>query len=212
MKQRWIGLILWLTSSLVIAQPDIQVQGLFAGKAVLAINGSMQMLSEGQVSPEGVSLVSATTSRAVVEFEGQRYELDLSSRINSAYVPAEDREVRLMADNGGHYFTTIRINGREARAMLDTGATSVAINSRQALSLGLNYRNAPSQVVSTAAGRVQARQITLNRVSLGDIELNSVTAMVLEGDFPEVILLGNSFLSRLEMNNQGSVMVLTAPY
>ncbi|MEQ8960201.1 MAG: retroviral-like aspartic protease family protein, partial [Coleofasciculus sp. C2-GNP5-27] len=68
------------------------------------------------------------------------------------------------------------------------------------------------QVVSTAAGRVQARRITLDRVSLGDIELNSVTAMVLEGDFPEVILLGNSFLSRIEMNNQGSVMVLSSPY
>jgi aspartyl protease family protein len=86
------------------------------------------------------------------------------------------------------------------------------MNSRQATSLGLNYRDAPSQVVSTAAGRVQGRQITLNRVSLGDIELTSVTALVLEGDFPEVILLGNSFLSRLEMNNQGSVMILTAPF
>ncbi len=212
MKQWLTATFLWATSALVFAQPDIQVQGLFAGKAVLNINGSMQMLSEGETSPEGVILVSATTSMAVIELDGQRYELDLSSRINSDYIPAEGKEIRLMADNNGHYFTTIRINGRQAQAMLDTGATSVAMNSRQATSLGLNYRDAPSQVVSTAAGRVQGRQITLNRVSLGDIELTSVTALVLEGDFPEVILLGNSFLSRLEMNNQGSVMILTAPF
>tara|TARA_R110002073_G_scaffold219394_3_gene379709 strand:+ start:110 stop:715 length:606 start_codon:yes stop_codon:yes gene_type:complete len=196
----------------VMAQPDIQVQGLFAGKAVLNINGSLRMLSEGEISPEGILLVSANTRLAVIEHEEQRYELDLTSRINSDFVPAENKEVRLMADNAGHYFTTVRINGRQATAMLDTGATSIAINSRQAQSLGLNYQDAPSHVVSTASGRVQARQITLNRVSLGEIELNAVAAVVLEGDFPEVILLGNSFLSRIEMNNQGSVMVLTAPF
>lgn len=207
-----IGVILWLAAGLALAQPDIQVQGLFSGKAVLNIDGSMHMLSEGDISPEGVSLVSASATVAIIEFEGQRYELDLSSRINSAFVPADSKEIRLMADSGGHYFTDIRINGRQAQAVLDTGASSVAINSRQARALGLNYQNAPSQVVSTAAGRVQARRITLDRVSLGDIELNSVTAMVLEGDFPEVILLGNSFLSRIEMNNQGSVMVLSSRY
>jgi len=206
------GIILWVLTGLAFAQPDIQVQGLFSGKAVLNINGNRHMLSEGQVSPEGVSLVSANTSVAVIDFEGQRYELDLSSRINSAFVPADRKEVRLLADSGGHYFTSIRINGRQAQAMLDTGASSIAMNSRQAQALGLSYRDAPSQVVSTAAGRVQARRITLSRVSLGDIELNSVTAMVLEGDFPEVILLGNSFLSRIETNNQGSVMVLSSPY
>lgn len=207
-----IGVILWLVAGLALSQPDIQVQGLFSGKAVLNINGSMHMLSEGEVSPEGVSLVSASTTSAIIEFEGQRYELDLSSRINSTFVPADSREIRLMADAGGHYFTNIRINGRQAQAMLDTGATSVAMNSQQALALGVDFQNAPAQIVSTAAGRVEGRRVTLNRVSLGEIELSSVSAMVLEGDFPEVILLGNSFLSRIEMNNQGSVMVLSSPY
>ena len=212
MIRKIIGVLACMLATLVIAQPDIQVQGLFAGKAVLNINGNMRMLSEGEVSPEGVLLVSANTNLAVIEHEEQHYELDLTSRINSAYIPAEGKEVRLFADNGGHYFTLIRINGQQAQAMLDTGATSVAMNSQHAQSLGIRYANAPSQTVSTAAGRVQARRVTLNRVSLGDIEINAVAATILEGDFPEVILLGNSFLSRVEMNNQGSVMVLTAPF
>jgi len=207
-----LGMLACMLAASVVAQPDIQVQGLFAGKAVLNINGNRQMLSEGDVSPEGILLVSADTATAVIEHEGQRYELDLTSRINSAFVPAEGKEVRLFADSGGHYFTTIRINGQQAQAMLDTGATSVAMNSQHAQSLGIRYTDAPVQTVSTAAGRVQARRVTLNRVSLGDIEIHAVAATILEGNFPEVILLGNSFLSRVETNNQGAVMILTAPF
>lgn len=196
----------------LVAQPDIQVQGLFDGKAVLNINGALRMLSTGQVSPEGVTLVSANTSSAEILYQGERFELDLSSRISAAYSEAEVNEVRLLPDSRGHYITPVRINGRSVSVMLDTGATSIAMNSYQADQLGIDYRNAPQGRVSTAAGDVSSRRVKIASVQLGNITLNNLDAVVLEGNAPDIILLGNSFLSRVEMRNEGGLMVLTAPY
>lgn len=201
-----------LVSADVMGQPDIQVQGLFSGKAVLNINGNLRMLSEGQESPDGVKLISADTSNAVILYDGKEFTLDLSSRISAAYSNAEVNNIRLMPDSRGHYITQVRINGRSAQVMLDTGATSVAMSSRQADQLGINYKDAPQGRSSTAAGVVSTRQIRLSSVQLGSITLNNIEAVVLEGDSPDIILLGNSFLSRVDMRNEGNLMVLTAPY
>lgn len=197
---------------MALAQPDIQVQGLFDGKAVLNVNGKLRMLSEGQESPEGITLLSANTSSAEILYEGERFKLDLSSRISAAYTQAEVNEIRLMPDSRGHYITQVRINGRSAQVMLDTGATSIAMNSRQANQLGIDYHDAPVIRVSTAAGDVPSRRVKLASVQLGTIALNNLDAVVLDGDSPEIILLGNSFLSRVEMRNEGQLMVLKAPY
>jgi len=208
-----IGTLLWvLSTTTVMAQPDIQVQGLFTGKAVLNVNGNLRMLSVGQESPEGVKLLSADPAKALVSFEGKKFELDLSSRISSAYKAAEVNDVRLMPDSRGHYITQVRINGRSAEVLLDTGATSIAMNSNHANQLGISYKDAPQGRVSTAAGDVNSRQVKLNSVQLGTITLNNVNAVVLEGNAPDIILLGNTFLSRVKMRNEGSLMVLTAPY
>ena len=195
-----------------ISQPDIQVQGLFKDKAVLNVNGNMRLLSVGQESPEGLKLLSADTSKALLSFEGKEFELDLSSRISSAFKTAEVNEVRLTPDARGHYITQMKINGRSVRVLLDTGATTIAMNSNQAKELGINYKDAPQGRVSTAAGVVNSHKVQLSSVQLGTITMNNVSASVLEGDAPDIILLGNSFLSRVDMRNEGSLMVLTAPF
>lgn len=194
------------------SQPDIQVQGLFSGKAVLNINGQLRMLSEGQTSPEGVRLISASTEKARIYYNDQEFDIDLSSRINSSYTAATHKEVRLTAGQNGHYVSTARINGRQAQVMLDTGASMIAMSSVEADRLGISYKSAPTSRASTAAGIVKTYSIKLNSVQLGAIELTNIDAAVIEGDFPEQILLGNSFLSRLQMRNEGTVMVLTAPF
>ena len=48
-----------------------------------------------------------------------------------------------------------------------------------------------------------------NNVKVGDISLNFVEGTVLDGMPDDYALLGNSFLSRLEMKREGSVLTLT---
>ena len=63
-------------------------------------------------------------------------------------------------------------------------------------------------MVSTANGTVPVYRVVLDKVRVGEIELKNVAAGVLEGDSPTEVLLGNSFLNRVEMQRQGQVMLL----
>ena len=49
----------------------------------------------------------------------------------------------------------------------------------------------------------------LDRVQLGDITLRNVGGAVHEGDFPPKVLLGQSFLNRLDMSRDGTMLTLT---
>jgi len=50
--------------------------------------------------------------------------------------------------------------------------------------------------------------ITLDKVRVGEIELKNIQAGVLESASPTMILLGNSFLNKLEMKREGQLMLL----
>ena len=62
--------------------------------------------------------------------------------------------------------------------------------------------------ILTSDLRVMNYLVKLDRVRLGSIELNGVDGVVGEQDMP-FILLGMSFLNRLEMLRDGASMTLT---
>lgn len=192
----------------VWAMPDIQVQGLFTGRAMVSIDGNVKLMREGETSPEGVLLVSADSKAAVIEYEGVSHTLSLSDRIGASFAQPEAAEVRLQPDSRGHYLARASINGRFINVMVDTGATMVAMNSRHAAELGLNLDNASRSRASTASGIVETKLVTLSSVSIGGVTRNAVAASVIEGDFPETILLGNSFLSGVDMRVESGILIL----
>ncbi len=97
--------------------------------------------------------------------------------------------------------------------LLDTGATSIAMSSVEAKRLGIQYWLSGEKImVNTASGMARAYAITLNRVQVGSIGINNVSATVVEGSNPQDILLGMSFLNRVDMTNSGNVMVLRSKF
>lgn len=52
---------------------DIEVQALFAGAAVLVIDGRRELLRQGEAK-SGVTLLSADTEKAVIETAGRKTE------------------------------------------------------------------------------------------------------------------------------------------
>lgn len=201
-------LVALVFSPLAFAVERIEVRGLFAGSALLVIDGRQQLLKEGRRSPEGVLLVSANSKFAVVEVDGQRRKLGVSRTISSGFSKPQKAVVRIQSGEGGHYITPGRINGRAVQFMVDTGATAVAMNLPTAKRLGINYRIGREIVISTANGNAKAFLVMLDSVRVGDVEVRNVEATVSVGDSPAVILLGNSYLSRVEMNREGGVLVL----
>lgn len=106
--------------------------------------------------------------------------------------------VRLRADRRGHYVTEIEINGHPVEALVDTGATVMALRFEDARSFGLVYPGDTFDVgVRTANGEGRARRIKLRSVAIGPITVRDVEALVLEEGALGVNLLGMSFLQRL---------------
>ncbi len=189
---------------------EVQVNGLFAGKAVLNINGKQRILRVGQTSPEGVRLVRANSESAVLEINGQQQSLGLNTRIGSSFSAASRKKVSIARNKNNAYYVNGSINGRGARMLVDTGATSIAMNSADAKRLGIDYiREGKKGNVSTASGVTEAWFVQLAQVSVAGIKVHNVQAGVLEGAFPRQILLGMSFLRRVKMEESDGVLILS---
>lgn len=204
----------WVLVLMLLAQPalglDIRASMLAQGSAVLEIDGKSRFLKAGARSPEGVLLVSASQQGAVIEWEGTQRTLTLNKLISTQFNPAQKAEVRIATSRGGHYVTPGRINGVPVTFMIDTGATTVAMNYLEAEKLGIDYRAGQAITVNTANGLAKAYRVTLNRVSVGDIELHQVPAAVSTTTSPTVILLGNSYLGKVDMRVEEGVLLLQA--
>lgn len=201
--------VLWLSAAAWAA--DVQVIGLTSGKAILVIDGGRpRTLSAGQASPEGVKLISADSGSAVVEIAGKRQTLSMGQTTSYAASAASGSgKTILQADSGGHFVTTGAINGASVKFLVDTGASMIAMSSSEAQRLGLRYANGDRGMVSTANGAVLTYRVKLDSVRVGDITLHAVEGAVLEGNHPSIVLLGMSFLNRLEMKRDGDSMTLT---
>ena len=189
----------------------IEVMALFKDRAVMRLDGRQRMLVAGERSPEGVLLLEADANGAMVEVDGERRTLGLGNRISSSYAPPEGAEdiVHVGPDNRGMYVLNGSINGFQVRFLVDTGASHIAINSRLARRLGLQYMVEGRQgVTSTASGMTTSYQVSLDSVRVGDIELRGVAATVLDGDFPREALLGMSFLGKVDINRDGGILQL----
>jgi aspartyl protease family protein len=189
---------------------DLNVVGLFPGKAVVSINGGQpRTLSIGRKTEEGVVLLSSDRDSATFDVDGKKRTLKMGQQYSALASKGSQQTVTLAADSRGHFLVNGRVNGAEVRFLVDTGATLVALSAGDAVRLGIDYRKGEPSLMNTANGVAPAYKVKLDSLRIGDITANNVDAVVLEGSGPGVALLGMSFLNRMEMRRDGQTMVLT---
>ena len=195
------------------AATDVNVIGLFSDKAVVVINrGAPRTLRAGETTAEGVKLISADSRGAVLEIDGKRQTLEMGQHFEQASAGGSRNSVTLSPDARGQYVTDGQINGGHIRFMVDTGATTIALSAAQAQRLGIDYRSGQRTYAVVADGRrVPSYLVKLDSVTVGDITLFGVDALVGEGG-TEAALLGMTFLSRTEMRREGQNLTLTKRY
>ncbi|MFW5425971.1 MAG: TIGR02281 family clan AA aspartic protease [Methylophagaceae bacterium] len=214
MIKLWIvGTIILLNASLAWSKDlSVVVVGLFSDQAVVEINHKQQLLKVGKTSPEGVKLISANSKKAVLEIDGIKRTYELGEHISSSYSSTTAQaEVNLWPTNG-MYLTAGSVNGYTVDFLVDTGATAIALNAATAQRVGLDYLNAKKIGIKTASGTEIGYEVSLDSVQVGDITLNNVRAMVIDGEQPERALLGMTFLNQLEMVRTGEKMNLKQKY
>lgn len=187
---------------------DILVLGLFKDMAILRVDDKQYKLRIGEASPEGIKLIAADSERAVLEINGQRETYSLGSHISSSF-SAPEKAGAMIRPIDGMYKVPGFINRQPVDFLVDTGASSIAMNANQARKLGINFRYEGEEgYSSTASGYARIYTLKLDSVQVGDIVVNNVEAAVLEGNFPTTTLLGMSFLNRVNMKRDGQLLML----
>lgn len=118
-------------------------------------------------------------------------------------------QVVLERNRAGHYRARGEIEGHPVDFLLDTGATTVSIPAEVARTLGL--RSGSRVIANTANGPVTAYVVRLARVRVGMIELRDVEATINPSFEGNEVLLGMSFLKRLDFAQRGDTLTLTQP-
>ena len=116
------------------------------------------------------------------------------------------RKIILNIDHSGHYSVKGTINGSPVQFLLDTGASHVSISKK--LAAQLNLPKLEEEFVVTASGRIVANKTTLNLVTVGKISIKDVRGVILDKMPDDHVLLGMSFLKRLDFQKSGNLLVL----
>ena len=192
---------------------SVSMSGSLGTKALLVIDGTPRTIGAGD-TVQGVKLVSVSGSDAVVEVKGKRVTLAMGgAQVNLGGAPSQGggTKIVLAAGSGGHFFTNGSINGRSVRFVVDTGATMVYLGAAQARELGIDFAKGERSMTSTANGSVLVYRVKLASMRVGDVQVYDVDGLV--GEQPlEVVLLGNSFLTRFQMTRDTDTMTLTKRY
>lgn len=120
------------------------------------------------------------------------------------------KKVRIDADSRGHFQAETRINGRPVEALVDTGATLVALNRSTARRVGIHLTPADFRhEVKTANGPAKAAVTRIENMQIGRIFVKNVDAMVLDDNALAGTLVGMSFLSQLSsFRIEGGTLVI----
>lgn len=198
--------------TLALAQ-SVSMSGSLGDKALLVIDGTPRTVAAGN-TVGGVKVIRVGSGETVIEVGGKRQTVMLGGaqvNLGGTASAGGGSQIVLAAGPGGHFVTGGTINGRSVRFVVDTGATNVAFSEALARSIGVDFSKGQRGIVNTANGQVIAHRVSLREVRIGDVTVYNVDATVVPAPM-DMVLLGNSFLSRFQMKRDADVLVLDKRY
>jgi len=115
-----------------------------------------------------------------------------------AMVVANGSSTSITKSADGHFWVEARVNSSSVRFLVDTGASVVALTPRDAQLSGINLQTLNfTSPIKTASGQVMAAPVTLSVVSVGNVSVRNVRAVVISNGLPNS-LLGMSYLGELQ--------------
>jgi aspartyl protease family protein len=204
-----ISIALWLVAMCATGDSSsVEVQAILGKSAVLLINGERKMLRAGE-SFAGITLVATEPTAVTLDINGRTQTVGMSKRVATNFQQVDEKVVTIPRDSRMQYRTTAIINGRNRMVMVDTGATVVALSSREAMAMGIDYLDGVPSQAETASGMTDAYGVILQSVSIGGIRVDNVPAMVIEGGYPTTVLLGMSYLQHVKIQEHNGILSLS---
>ena len=153
----------------------------------------------------GICHAAAWLALAAVLALGYSYRFEIGDAVDRlrgelipyAAVETEDGALRVRAQPDGHFYVDSRVDGREIRFLVDTGASVVALSPADADRIGYDRERLDYSLrVHTAGGTVRSAPVLIGALELGGIRLTNVRAIVNEEPMSHS-LLGINALDRL---------------
>jgi aspartyl protease family protein len=125
----------------------------------------------------------------------ERVKADISGTAGQS-VRGEDITIRRQDD--GHYWLLLDVNGKPVRFMIDSGATTTAVNANTARETGIEVDTTGYPVfLNTANGRVTAQRGVILSLKIGSQEIGQHNVVVSES-FGDTNVLGMNFLDSMQ--------------
>ncbi|MDD9909910.1 MAG: TIGR02281 family clan AA aspartic protease [Ahrensia sp.] len=130
--------------------------------------------------------------------QAQSTDMVQAAKLTAAEEPSGDRRAVGYRRNGQFTFNAL-LNGRNVRVLVDTGATSVAINRSTARRIGIRLNDSDFRhTATTANGKTKFATATIRKIRIDGVVVRNVQAAVLSDHSLNGTLLGMSFLNKLK--------------
>ncbi|RRD68224.1 TIGR02281 family clan AA aspartic protease [Comamonadaceae bacterium OH2310_COT-174] len=199
------GLCALLLAGAAAAQ-DVRLVGTIGSRAIVSVDGGQpRTLAKGQ-SLGGVQLLEVQGNSATFQIGSSRQTLLVGQA--PTHVTPGKTALTLSPSANGHYMSEGKINGHAVQFIVDTGASTIALDAKTARRLGIDYERSGQPIqVATANGKAQGWSVRLPTVSIGALTQRNVPATVVQQPMP-FVLLGNSFLNHYQMTRDARSLVL----
>jgi aspartyl protease family protein len=107
----------------------------------------------------------------------------------------EGRETRIPMAIDGHFWVNAKLNGRDVKFLVDSGATMTTIDRKTAVAAGVRVSPRADEYVRTGNGVIQVSSGRADELSVGDIVRRDVGLQVADND--DLNVLGMNYLSSL---------------
>jgi aspartyl protease family protein len=118
----------------------------------------------------------------------------------------DGQQIRIPIADDGHFWVAAKLNGRDVRFMVDSGASVTTVSRETAVMAGVPIGN-EHVIVNTANGPARATKAYAEQLQIGSIEKTDFPIDINEND--DTNLLGMNFLSSLQgWRVEGTYLVL----
>ncbi|MFM6973400.1 MAG: TIGR02281 family clan AA aspartic protease [Alphaproteobacteria bacterium] len=131
-----------------------------------------------------------------------RYEFgDVKNRVSTELFPSKaviknHEQIIIAISADGHFYINLKVNNKNIRFMIDTGASETVIDKKIAKNIGIDFGNIYyDKIFKTANGQVRGASINIDEIDVSGMKFYNVEASITESDL-SVPLLGMSFLKR----------------
>ncbi len=117
--------------------------------------------------------------------------------------------IAIQRRDDGHYWLQLEVNGTPVQFLIDSGATTTAINESTAVEASIDVdRSGYPVIISTANGRVTAKRGSIQTLVIGPHRIQKHPVVVSES-FGDTNVLGMNFLDTMKSwKVEGNVMTL----